>query len=68
VLHRRGELAAAEREVRTALELLTLPTLEPLAAKATLAAVLLAQGRASEALAIAAEVMAQSSQLGAYGF
>jgi tetratricopeptide (TPR) repeat protein len=68
VLHRRGELAAAEREVRTALELLTLPTLEPLAAKATLAAVLLAQGRASEALAIAAAVMAQYAALGAFGF
>jgi len=68
VLYRRGELAAAEREARTALELLRFLPLEHMAATATLAAALLAQGRAAEALAAAEEAMAQYEALGAFGF
>jgi tetratricopeptide (TPR) repeat protein len=68
VLCRRGEFAAAERTVRTALELLTSQPLEHMAATATLAAALLAQGRAAEALTAARDAMHQYEALGAFGF
>jgi len=68
VLVRRGEFAAAEREARTALELLTFQPLDHMAATATLAAAYLAQGRAAEALAAAADAMQQYEALGAFGF
>jgi len=68
VLCRRGEVAAAEREARTALELLSFQPLEHMAATVTLAAALLAQGRAAEALAAAEDAMAQYEALGAFGF
>jgi tetratricopeptide (TPR) repeat protein len=68
LLWRRGEYAAAEREARAALERLTFLPLEQMAAMATLAAALLAQGRAREALAAAEQAMAQYEALGAFGF
>ena len=68
VLCRRGELVAAEREARTALELLTFQPLEQVASTTTLAAVLLAQGRAAEALVAAEEALQQYEALGAFGF
>jgi len=68
LLCRRGEFAAAERTARTALALLTVQPLEHMAATATLAAALLAQGRAAEALVAAEEAMHQYEALGAFGF
>ena len=54
--------------MRTALELLTFQPLERMAATATLAAALLAQGRAAEALVAAEEALQQYEALGAFGF
>jgi tRNA A-37 threonylcarbamoyl transferase component Bud32/tetratricopeptide (TPR) repeat protein len=68
VLRRRGEPAAAEREARIALGLLRSLPLERLATLASLAAALLAQGRAAEALATAEDAMAGYQALGAFGF
>ncbi len=68
VLCRRGEFAAAEREARIALPLLTVQPLEHMAAMVTLAAALLAQGRAAEALATAEQAMQAYEALGAFGF
>jgi len=68
VLFRRGELAAAEREAHAALERLSFLSVDKLAAMATLAAALLAQGRAAEALAAAAAAMTHYEALGAFGF
>jgi len=68
LLCRRGEPAAAERTARAALPLLTVHPLERMAATATLAAALLAQGRAAEALAAAEEAMRQYEALGSFGF
>jgi tetratricopeptide (TPR) repeat protein len=68
VLCRRGEPVAAERETRAALELLRFLPLDHMAATATLAAALLAQGRAAEALAAAEQAMTQYEALGAFGF
>jgi tetratricopeptide (TPR) repeat protein len=63
VLHRRGDLDAAEREARAACELLATVPLDQFSATVTLAAVLLAQGRAREALATAEEAMARSASM-----
>jgi eukaryotic-like serine/threonine-protein kinase len=68
VLVRRGEPAAAEREARAALPRLAFLPLERAAATATLAAALLAQGRAAEALTAAEDAMAQYEALGAFGY
>lgn len=68
VLCRRGDPAAAEREARTALSLLTRLPLDRAAAIATLAAALLAQARAADALAAAGDAMAQYEALGAFGY
>jgi hypothetical protein len=68
VLVRRGEPAAAELEARAALPRLAFLPLERAAATATLAAALLAQGRAADALAAAADAMAQYEALGAFGY
>jgi eukaryotic-like serine/threonine-protein kinase len=68
VLVRRGEPAAAEREDRAALPRLAFLPLERAAATATLAAAVLAQGRAAEALAAAEDAMAQYEALGAFGY
>src|SRR6185369_16177499 len=68
VLCRLGEPAAAEREARAALLLLRFLPLDRMAATATLAAALLAQGRPGEALAAAADAMAQYEALGAFGY
>jgi len=68
VLFRRGEFAAAEREARVTLERLIFLSVDKVAAMATLAAALLAQGRAAEALAVAAEAMTRYAALGAFGF
>src|SRR5262249_52557640 len=64
VLWRCGEPAAAEREARMALPLLTVKPLEHMAAMVTLAAALLAQGRAAEALAAAEQAMQAYEALG----
>jgi eukaryotic-like serine/threonine-protein kinase len=68
LLYRRGEPVAAEREARAALELLTVQPLEHVATTATLAAAMLAQGRAAEALLAAEAAMNQYEALGAFGF
>ena len=68
VLWRRGEPAAAEREARTALELVQVLPLDRMTATATLAGALLAQGRAAEALAAAEDALAQYEAVGAHGF
>jgi tetratricopeptide (TPR) repeat protein len=68
VLCRQGDLDDAEREARSALELLSLLPLEQLAVKATLAAILLRKGRAGEALAAAEEATDQARAMGACGF
>jgi tetratricopeptide (TPR) repeat protein len=68
VLYRRGDPVAAEREARAALPRLAVQPLERVAATATLAAALLAQGRADDALAAAGDAMAQYEALGAHGY
>ena len=68
VLARRGDPAGAEREARAALPLLRVLPLDRIAATAVLAAALLAQGRAAEALAAATDAMAQCAALGAHGY
>jgi len=68
VLFRGAKHAAAEREARAALERLTFWSVDKLAAMATLAAALLAQGRAAEALAAAEAAMTHYEALGAFGF
>jgi ATP/maltotriose-dependent transcriptional regulator MalT len=67
VLRRRGDLAAAERAARRAIELLSFVPVEHLAAKATLAAILLSQGRRAEARAWAEEAMATYAACGDCG-
>jgi hypothetical protein len=68
VLVRRGEPAAAEREVRAALPHLGFLPLDRMAATATLAAALLAQGRAADALVAAEDARAQYEAVGAFGY
>jgi hypothetical protein len=68
VLVRRGEPAAAEREARAALPRLAVLPLERAAATATLAAALLGQGRAAEALTAAEDAMAQYEARGGFGY
>jgi tetratricopeptide (TPR) repeat protein len=68
VLFRRGEFAAAEREAHAALARLTFLSVDKLAAMVTLAAALLAQGRAAEALAAVEAAMTHYEALGAFGF
>jgi len=68
VLFRWGKHAAAEREARAALERLTFWSVDKVAAMATLAAALLAQDRAAEALAAAEAAMTHYEALGAFGF
>jgi hypothetical protein len=68
VLWRKGDLDAAHREARAALELLATATLDRIAAAATLAAILLAQRRPLEALSVAEEAMAQYLVMRACGF
>jgi tetratricopeptide (TPR) repeat protein len=68
VLRREGHLAAAEREARAALELLATVPLDQIAATATLAAILLAEGRAGDALSAARGAMEQCASIRACGF
>lgn len=68
VLRRTGDLDAAEREVRAALDLLAILPVKHLAATATLAAILLAQGRAAPALAAAEDAMRRYEATRAFGF
>jgi eukaryotic-like serine/threonine-protein kinase len=65
VLRRRGDLAAAEREVGVALGM-TMPLEHP-GVLATLAGLRLAQGRAAEALAAAEEAVARDAAMGGCG-
>jgi ATP/maltotriose-dependent transcriptional regulator MalT len=68
-IHRRlGDLDAAEREARAALDLVTLVPLEQRAAKAMLAAILLARGHTAEARAAAEYAMQRLSTLRAFGY
>jgi serine/threonine protein kinase/tetratricopeptide (TPR) repeat protein len=64
----KGEFAAAEREIQTALQLLGFFRLDQIGASATLAAIQLAAGRADDALATAEAAMADYHTLGACGF
>jgi tetratricopeptide (TPR) repeat protein len=64
---RRGDLDAAEREALAASELVGVGPLDQIAAKATLAAVLLAQGRTAEALAAAEDAKSRCNSIGARG-
>ncbi len=68
VLRRSGELEAAEREVAPSIELLAVSPLNQAAATATLAAVLLARGRAAEALVAAHSAMDRYEVMGAFGY
>jgi tRNA A-37 threonylcarbamoyl transferase component Bud32 len=68
MLWRRGDCVAAEREARAALEMLRQLPLEHMAAMATLAAALLGQGRAGEALVAAEDAMTRYEALGAFGY
>ena len=68
VLLRLGDLEAAEREARAAYERALRLPLDQAAATALLAAVLLAEGRAAEALAVAEEAMGRYQALGIFGF
>jgi eukaryotic-like serine/threonine-protein kinase len=68
LLLRKGALDEAEREVRAALEVLKILPPEHSAATATLAAILLAQGRAPLALTAAEEAMAKYDALHACAF
>ncbi|MFT3776271.1 MAG: protein kinase [Minicystis sp.] len=67
-LQNKGDLAAAEREIRAALVPLAALPIEQMAAQATLATLLLAQGQAAEALALAEETMSAYRAFGAFGF
>jgi tetratricopeptide (TPR) repeat protein len=68
ILRKKGDVATAEQQVRTALDLLTVLPLDHLAATATLAAIELAQGRAAEALATSADALERYDASGAFGF
>jgi tetratricopeptide (TPR) repeat protein len=68
VLRREGHVDAAEREARAALELLATVPLDQIAATATLAAILLAKGRAGEALVATRGAMQQVASIRACGF
>jgi len=68
VWRRKGDFDAAEREARAALELLATAPLDRIAAAATLAAILLAQRRAAEGLAVAEDAMAKYAAIRACGF
>ncbi|APR81297.1 Adenylate cyclase [Minicystis rosea] len=68
VLQKKGDLAGAERELRTALVPLTALPLERGAALAMLATVLLGQDRAGEALVVAEEAVTTCRDSGAFGF
>jgi tetratricopeptide (TPR) repeat protein len=65
---REGRLEDAEREARAACALLGPRPFEVAAALATLAATLLAEGRADEALAVAEEAMRHHGAMGSFGF
>jgi hypothetical protein len=65
VLRRQGDLAAAERELQTALSLAA--PLEAPGLLATLAAIHLAGGRAGEALAVAEDAIARCAAMGGCG-
>lgn len=67
VLRRAGELETAEAEARVALELLAAYALEHASAHATLAAILLARGRASEALPLIEHAAARYEQMRCWG-
>ena len=68
VLRLLGETGSAEREAREATVLLAQAPLEQIGAMATLAAVLLAAGRAPEALAAAEDAIARYQDIRACGF
>jgi tetratricopeptide (TPR) repeat protein len=68
VLRRQGRWGDAEREARAALELLATVPLDQIAATATLAAIVLSDGRAEQALSAAREAMEQYATIGACGF
>src|SRR6185503_2620592 len=68
VLRRQGELEAAEHQALVAVELLRIQPLDQIAAIATLAAILLAEGRAAEARGAAAAAMAQYTAMRGCGF
>jgi tetratricopeptide (TPR) repeat protein len=68
VLLRQGDLVAAEREVRAAIELLAPLPIDRAAATATLARVLLERQRVDEALAAASAAMEQYEALHVFGF
>ena len=68
VLRRSGALEAAEREGAPSIELLAISPLDQAAATATLAAVLLARGRAAEALVAAHSAMDRYEVMGAFGY
>lgn len=67
VLRRKGELEEAERAARRALELLSFVPVEQLAIKASLSAIVLAQGRAAEALSLSEAAMAEYAARGDCG-
>jgi hypothetical protein len=68
VRRRQGDLVSAEREAVAACELLGPAVLEATAAAMTLAAVELAQGRATVALTTAERAMGKHEELRAFGF
>jgi eukaryotic-like serine/threonine-protein kinase len=68
VLRRKGELSAAEREARAAVELLAVLPRDQVAAMATLAAIQLAAGRVDDALATAEASIARYDAFGVFGF
>jgi eukaryotic-like serine/threonine-protein kinase len=68
VLRRKGELAAAEREARAAVDLLTVLPRDQAAAMAMLAAIQLAAGRVEDALATAEASIARYDEFGVFGF
>jgi tetratricopeptide (TPR) repeat protein len=68
VLRRQGNLEAAEREARASLDLLKPVPLDHIAATATLAAILLAEGHANDALNTAKDALERYLSVGACGF
>src|SRR6185503_10223372 len=68
VLHRLGELEAAEREARAALDLLAMMPLDHAAVTATLAGILLSRGQRAEARRAAEEAMRRYEAIGSFGF
>ncbi|HEY8378588.1 MAG TPA: hypothetical protein VIK91_18970, partial [Nannocystis sp.] len=68
MLLRAGDLDAAERAARRALDLLTPYALDHAPATATLAAILLAQGRSAEALPLAVDAATRQQRSRTLGF